>query len=157
MRLTMTFVRLAERRGQEYTKTTANRRMPKTPATAIAAQNITGCLLRQRPAWSIRLMLHQQITRYYTDMDQKVIRAQLIEQLKQLRTTAGYYNAGIPNYEHLFGRDSCISALEVLHFDDEPARATLDVLAEFVGKRQALWREEYRGKILHEHYPGGWT
>ncbi len=78
-----------------------------------------------------------------------------LAQLGRLQTPAGYYNAGVPNYEHLFGRDSCISALQMLHRDSAPARATLDVLARFAGNREALRWEEYPGKIPHEHYPGG--
>jgi glycogen debranching enzyme len=68
----------------------------------------------------------------------------------------GYYNAGIPNYEHLFGRDSSITALALLHRDPKVAKATLETLAKYQGRHQKLRREEYPGRILHEHYPGGW-
>jgi glycogen debranching enzyme len=88
-------------------------------------------------------------------MDRQAAEQDMLSQLAQLQTQAGYYHAGIPNYEHLFGRDSAISALQMLHRDPAPARATLDILAQYAGTRQALWWEEYKGKILHEHYPGG--
>lgn len=81
----------------------------------------------------------------------------LEKQLARLRTPGGYFNAGIPNYEHLFGRDACVAALQTLHREPSTALATLEVLAKYQGRRTLTWREEYPGKILHESYPGGWS
>jgi glycogen debranching enzyme len=82
--------------------------------------------------------------------------ASIEEQLDRLRRPEGCLNAGIPYYEHLFGRDACVSALQVLHREPEVARATLEILARYQGRRVVMRREEYPGKILHEHFPGGW-
>jgi glycogen debranching enzyme len=79
----------------------------------------------------------------------------IMRQLGKLRDPAGYLNAGIPNYDHLFGRDSAVSALQMLHREPAVALATLKVLAKFQGRRRRLRREEWPGKILHEHYPYG--
>lgn len=76
-------------------------------------------------------------------------------QLRQLQAPEGYLNAGLPNYDHLFGRDSCIAALQTLDETPSVARATLRVLHQFQGNRRVLFREEFRGKILHEHFVGG--
>lgn len=83
-------------------------------------------------------------------------RQALDEDVRRLRSRDGYLNAGIPNYERLFGRDSAIAAWQVLKTNPEIARATLVKLAEFQGSKTAIRSEEQPGKILHEHYVGGW-
>lgn len=87
-------------------------------------------------------------------MNTKTINA-LIEDINALRSPDGYLNAGIPNYNHLFGRDACVSALQLLDFDQEIARSTLETLARFQAKRRGIMNEAYPGKILHEHFPEG--
>ena len=79
----------------------------------------------------------------------------MLGQLSELRDPAGFYNAGIPNYDHLFGRDACVSALQLLHREPEAAKATLLALTKYQGRRRRLRREEWPGKIMHEHYPYG--
>jgi glycogen debranching enzyme len=79
----------------------------------------------------------------------------LIEDIDALRSPEGYLNAGIPNYDHLFGRDACVSALQLLDFDQEIARNTLKTMARYQAKRHGLRNEAYPGKMLHEHFPGG--
>lgn len=79
----------------------------------------------------------------------------LVEDIDALRSPEGYLNAGMPNYDHLFGRDACVSALQLLDFDPEIARSTLKTLAQYQAKRRKLMSESYPGKILHEHFPGG--
>lgn len=59
-------------------------------------------------------------------------------------------HAGIPWYVAPFGRDSLITAIEVLSLTSEPAKETLKFLAKFQGKEVNHWKDEEPGKILHE-------
>ena len=61
-----------------------------------------------------------------------------------------YVSAGVPWYVALFGRDSCISAYEVLAFQPRLAGATLEVLAQYQGTKNNAFQDEEPGKILHE-------
>jgi glycogen debranching enzyme len=61
-----------------------------------------------------------------------------------------YHSAGVPWYDTLFGRDSIISALQLLPFDAGVARSTLLVNAKYQGRKTDNWRDEEPGKILHE-------
>ncbi|HEX6020999.1 MAG TPA: glycogen debranching N-terminal domain-containing protein, partial [Solirubrobacter sp.] len=58
--------------------------------------------------------------------------------------------AGVPWYATLFGRDSLISALQVLAFDPPLAAGTLRLLAAYQGREVNDARDEQPGKILHE-------
>ncbi|OPY25320.1 MAG: Amylo-alpha-1,6-glucosidase [Methanocella sp. PtaU1.Bin125] len=58
--------------------------------------------------------------------------------------------AGVPWYDTLFGRDSIISAIQVLPYRSDIARNTLKVLAHYQGKTHDDWRDEQPGRILHE-------
>jgi len=58
--------------------------------------------------------------------------------------------AGIPWYVCPFGRDSCITALELLPFRPKLAEGTLNFLAHYQGKTFDAFKEEQPGKILHE-------
>ncbi|GAB63772.1 MAG: amylo-alpha-1,6-glucosidase [Candidatus Jettenia sp.] len=58
--------------------------------------------------------------------------------------------AGIPWYVAPFGRDSCITALELLPFRPELAEGTLNFLAHYQGKTFNTFKDEQPGKILHE-------
>ncbi|NIQ06943.1 MAG: amylo-alpha-1,6-glucosidase, partial [Candidatus Korarchaeota archaeon] len=51
----------------------------------------------------------------------------------------------------LFGRDSIISAWQMLGIDPSVAKATLAVLAKYQGKEVDPFSEEEPGKTLHEH------
>jgi glycogen debranching enzyme len=88
--------------------------------------------------------------------DHAALRRDLEAQINRLRSPEGYLNAGLPYFDHLFGRDACVSALQLLKYDPQIARATLQVLARHQGQRRRLRSEEFRGKIPHEHFPGGW-
>jgi glycogen debranching enzyme len=88
--------------------------------------------------------------------DHAALRRDLEAQIDSLRSPEGYLNAGLPHYDHLFGRDACVSALQLLEYDPLIARATLQVLARYQGQRRRLRSEEFRGKMPHEHFPGGW-
>ncbi|MEE8517950.1 MAG: glycogen debranching N-terminal domain-containing protein, partial [Dehalococcoidia bacterium] len=58
--------------------------------------------------------------------------------------------AGTPWFSSLFGRDSLITAFQMLAFNPGVARDTLRVLARLQGKKSDDWRDEEPGKILHE-------
>ena len=73
--------------------------------------------------------------------------------LRQLSNPMGedfFPTAGIPWYACPFGRDSLITALQVLPLNPSVATGTLRVLARYQGTREDPWREEQPGKILHE-------
>jgi len=61
-----------------------------------------------------------------------------------------FFAAGVPWYVALFGRDSLITALEVLAYEPEIARNTLDILARYQGTKKDDFQDEAPGKILHE-------
>ena len=61
-----------------------------------------------------------------------------------------YFAAGTPWYATLFGRDSIITALEVLPFDPSIAEETLRLLAERLGTRMDDEHDEEPGKVVHE-------
>ena len=84
-------------------------------------------------------------------MNIKKIRRNLLQEIEKLKSPAGYLNAGHPRYNTLFGRDSLISAWQMLEIDPSIAKATLKILAEYQGKNVDLKSEEEPGKILHEH------
>jgi glycogen debranching enzyme len=62
----------------------------------------------------------------------------------------GVLAAGIPWYVTVFGRDSLISAHQLLSITTMPARNALELLAARQGARIDDWRDEEPGKILHE-------
>lgn len=84
-------------------------------------------------------------------MNVKGIRQKLLQEIGKLKSPAGYLNAGYPRYNTLFGRDSLISAWQMLEIDPSIAKATIKILAEYQGKNVNLKSEEEPGKILHEH------
>jgi glycogen debranching enzyme len=78
------------------------------------------------------------------------IKQELLENIERLRSPAGWLKAGFPRYNTLFGRDSLISAWQMLGIDPSIARATLQTLARYQGKKVNPKAEEEPGKILHE-------
>lgn len=58
--------------------------------------------------------------------------------------------AGIPWYCAVFGRDSAITALQLLPFAPELARETIEVLAAYQGQKDDLYKAEHPGRIMHE-------
>jgi len=66
---------------------------------------------------------------------------------------SGYIRAGHPGFMGLFGRDSLITAWQLLDYDPMIARNTLSVLAEFQGLEVDEITGNEPGKILHEYYP----
>ena len=82
----------------------------------------------------------------------RVLRRSLLD-IRMLRSRYdgdGYYAAGVPWYATLFGRDSLITATQMLAFDPPMAEGTLRVLANLIGTRDDPEHDEERGKILHE-------
>lgn len=79
------------------------------------------------------------------------IRRRLLRDINELKAPEGYLKAGYPRYHTLFGRDSLISALQLLSIDPAVARSTLQILAKYQGKALNPRAEEEPGKILHEH------
>ncbi len=73
--------------------------------------------------------------------------------LRVLRTRLGresYFAAGVPWFVTLFGRDSLITAWQMLAYHHGIAEQTLRLLARYQGTREDDWRDEQPGKILHE-------
>lgn len=75
---------------------------------------------------------------------------QVVEEIRQLKDEKGFLKAGQPVFNRLFGRDSLIAAWQLLDFDSNVAKATLEILSELQGDRVNKKREEEPGKILHE-------
>lgn len=72
------------------------------------------------------------------------------QDLARLRSPDGWLQAGLPRFARLFGRDSCISALQLLPEDPSIAAATIVALASRQGQVYDRRREEEPGKIAHE-------
>ena len=70
--------------------------------------------------------------------------------LAELQSPEGWLQAGLPRFARLFGRDACISALQLLPQDPTIARATIRALAIRQGQVFNRRREEEPGKIAHE-------
>ncbi len=84
-------------------------------------------------------------------VDQLMERA--FRSLRVLRAHLGeesYFAAGVPWFVTLFGRDSLITALQMLGYHPGVAEQTLRLLAQYQGTREDEWRDEEPGKILHE-------
>jgi len=82
----------------------------------------------------------------------RVLRRSFLD-LAMLATQQGddhFFAAGVPWYVALFGRDSLITALEMLAYEPNIARNTLEILARYQGTKEDAYRDEEPGKILHE-------
>jgi len=85
------------------------------------------------------------------DYFQKIrLRKRVWEDIKKLKNKKGYLKAGLPRYNRLFGRDSLISAWQLLDKNPGISKATLEILSQYQGKVVNNEREEEPGKILHE-------
>jgi glycogen debranching enzyme len=73
--------------------------------------------------------------------------------VRMLRSHIGgqtYYAAGLPWYATLFGRDSLITAMQMLSWAPAVAERTLRLLASLIGRRDDPIHEEEPGKVIHE-------
>jgi glycogen debranching enzyme len=85
----------------------------------------------------------------------KEIKTKLLEDINLLKNKKyGFLEAGLPRFGRLFGRDSIISAWQLLNVDSKIAKNTIEILSKFQGKKIDSKREEEPGKILHEHQIG---
>ena len=71
-------------------------------------------------------------------------------EIKQLKDKKGFLKAGLPKFNRLFGRDSLISAWQLLDRAPGICQATLEILSQYQGKVFNEEKEEEPGKILHE-------
>lgn len=82
-------------------------------------------------------------------MEKNKIKEKLLKEISLLRSKEGYLYAGYPRWKEIFGRDSLISAWQLLDFDPKIAEATLKKLSELQGKKVDIRTEEEPGKIIH--------
>jgi glycogen debranching enzyme len=82
----------------------------------------------------------------------RILRRSLLDirMLRSRHEDDDYYAAGVPWYATLFGRDSLITATQLLAFDPPMAEGTLRVLANLIGTRDDAEHDEEPGKVLHE-------
>lgn len=71
-------------------------------------------------------------------------------EIKQLKDKRGFLKAGFPRFNRLFGRDSLISAWQLLDKSPGICKATLEILSQTQGEVINNEREEEPGKIIHE-------
>ncbi|EID43468.1 amylo-alpha-1,6-glucosidase [Parageobacillus thermoglucosidasius] len=121
---------------------------PAMPKTIMDKDNALRQLQDSYNEW------HQSITRVNTDYKplQRLIERGLAD-LRVLLTDLGYGPfpvAGLPWFGVPFGRDSLITALQMLPFCPQVAKGTLLTMAQYQGKKQDPWRDEQPGKIMHE-------
>jgi glycogen debranching enzyme len=74
----------------------------------------------------------------------------ILAEIKLLKDKKGFIRAGLPRFNRLFGRDSLISAWQLLDKNPGICQATLEILSQYQGKLFNNEREEEPGKILHE-------
>lgn len=79
------------------------------------------------------------------------LRQRLLFDIQKLIAPEGYCNAGYPNYNTLFGRDSLIVSWQLLSIMPAIAAATLRILARYQAHRTHARRDSEPGKILHEY------
>ncbi|GIP18950.1 hypothetical protein J40TS1_45920 [Paenibacillus montaniterrae] len=76
-----------------------------------------------------------------------------LQDLRMLQIDIGHGRttvAGLPWFATVFGRDSLITSLFMLPLHPSHALGTLRTLAAYQGKTNDPWRDEERGKIMHE-------
>jgi glycogen debranching enzyme len=88
--------------------------------------------------------------------DSLILNQVLNKSLLDLRTLRNrldhlaFFSAGIPWFVTLFGRDSIITAMQMLAFHPQIAASTLRLLSAYQGNEENKWKDEQPGKILHE-------
>lgn len=84
-------------------------------------------------------------------MNVRQMRHQLLLDIEKLKAPEGYLYAGFPSFHALFGRDSLISAWQLLSIMPEIAEATLRILARYQAHEENPQKDCCPGKILHEY------
>ena len=84
------------------------------------------------------------------DFEKIVIKKKTLKEIQQLKDKKGFLKAGLPKFGRLFGRDSLISAWQLLKKNPGICQATLEILSQLQGKVFNNEREEEPGKIIHE-------
>jgi glycogen debranching enzyme len=80
----------------------------------------------------------------------KFNKKKVLREINDLKDKKGFLKAGLPRFNRLFGRDSLISAWQLLAQYSGICQATLEILSQYQGKVFNNEREEEPGKILHE-------
>jgi glycogen debranching enzyme len=86
------------------------------------------------------------------ELFQRVVQRAVVD-LRMLRSPLdghNYYAAGVPWFATLFGRDSLITAIEMLGYVPQVGEQTLRVLAARLGRQIDPVHEEEPGKVIHE-------
>lgn len=83
-------------------------------------------------------------------MKKSEIKKRLLKEIGILKDKRGFLKAGLPQFNRLFGRDSLISAWQLLNINPKICKKTLEVLSKLQGRKINKKREEEPGKILHE-------
>jgi len=76
-----------------------------------------------------------------------------LRDLRVLRSTLKgetFFAGGVPWFVTIFGRDSLITAFQMLAFDPDISAQTLRLMATYQGNEVDEWRDEEPGKMLHE-------
>ncbi len=87
---------------------------------------------------------------FFDYFQRKILKQKILLELTKLKDRRGFFKAGLPRFNRLFGRDSIIVAWQFLNERPGVAKATLEILSQYQGKVINGEREEEPGKILHE-------
>jgi glycogen debranching enzyme len=85
-------------------------------------------------------VLQQVMTRSLRDL--RVLRSSMQQET--------FFAGGVPWFVTIFGRDSLITAYQMLAFDPDISAKTLRLMARYQGDTIDEWRDEEPGKMLHE-------
>lgn len=77
-------------------------------------------------------------------------RKKFVGEVTELQDIHGYLRAGKPSFNRLFGRDSLIAAWQLLDWNPNICKATLEMLSRLQGTVVNAEHEEEPGKIIHE-------
>ena len=83
------------------------------------------------------------------DMEIAEIRSRLLSDVKKLKAPEGFLAAGYPYFSELYGRDSLISAWQILKIDPDIAKSTLYQLAKGQATTPSDKADREPGQILH--------
>jgi glycogen debranching enzyme len=73
-----------------------------------------------------------------------------LRMLRSRRGSDSYYAAGVPWFATVFGRDTLITSIQMLGYNQRIAEQTLRLLAAVIGTELNDERDEEPGKVLHE-------